>query len=101
MNTQVTVKLISPEYMIEFYRRDIQSIAKNFLAEGQYKLSTTFTTEKTGEDAAEEAFDLSNNPSRQYERSRIYGKFRSVSVGDIVSVDGVDYLCAPCGWEKL
>lgn len=53
------------------------------------------------EEAAEEMFDLTNNPSRQEERIRTYGNGRSISVGDIVNVDGVDYLCMSAGWEEL
>lgn len=28
-------------------------------------------------------------------------KLRSMSVGDEVTVDGVKYVCAGCGWEKI
>ena len=45
--------------------------------------------------------DLTNNPSRQEEREVRYGNHRSVSVGDIVEVDGVNYLCLPNGWEQI
>lgn len=54
-----------------------------------------------GKDAAEELFDLTNNPSRQEERIRTYGNGKSISVGDIVNVDGVDFLCMSAGWEEL
>ena len=50
---------------------------------------------------AEEVFDLTNNPGRQDEREELYGRFRSVSVGDIVEVDGVPFLCASMGWTAL
>jgi hypothetical protein len=62
----------------------------------------TFESEVSGEEAAEEAFDLSNNPARQDERETRYGNGRSVSVGDIVVVDGThEYLCASLGWILL
>ncbi len=51
--------------------------------------------------AAEEMFDLTNNPSREEERQQRYGNGRSVSSGDIVEVDGVDYLCCSIGWKQL
>ena len=54
-----------------------------------------------GEKAAEEIFDLTNNPSRQAERSVRYGRGRSISVGDIVEVNKVLYVCGPQGWEKV
>ena len=54
-----------------------------------------------GEEVAEEVFDLSNNPSRENERATVYGNHRSVSVGDVVGVDGVDYLCDSFGWVVL
>jgi hypothetical protein len=58
-------------------------------------------TKQEGLNAAEEMFDLTNNPSRELERLQRYGNGRSVSSGDIVEVDGVDYLCCSIGWKKL
>lgn len=55
----------------------------------------------TAAEAAEEMFDVSNNPSRIISCRKIYGTSRSVSIGDVVCVDDVDYLCVPLGWEKL
>jgi len=53
------------------------------------------------EDWAEEVFDLMNNPSRTKERDQIFpGRNYSISVGDIVSVDGIDLICAPVGWVR-
>lgn len=60
-----------------------------------------FITDKTGSDAAEEVFALTNDPSRQDERAYHYGEMRSVSVGDIIEVGDDLYLCQPCGWEML
>ena len=67
----------------------------------------TFATEKTGEDAAEEAFDLTNNPSRDEDR-RIAGfvNHRSLSTGDVVRVlqfrePVTEYVCLSVGWKKL
>jgi hypothetical protein len=55
----------------------------------------------TGEAAAEEMFDLTNNPYRQEERVQRYGRGRSVSVGDVVAVGDDQFVCASCGWEKV
>ena len=66
-----------------------------------YTKAGSFETDLTGEDAAEEAFNLTNYPSRQEERERKYGRCRSVSTGDVVEVDGVKYVCMSCGWEAL
>lgn len=53
------------------------------------------------EDCCEEMFDISNNPSRQVERAKMFGKYRSVSVGDVVVVDGVKWICDSIGWKKI
>jgi hypothetical protein len=61
-----------------------------------------------GQAAADEVFDLTNNPSRQDERLERYGNGKSLSVGDIVQVyDGptpqsnIKFLCASFGWEVV
>jgi hypothetical protein len=54
-----------------------------------------------GEDAAEEAFDLTNNPSRQEEREQVYGCGRSVSSGDVIMVGDEKWACMSIGWEKV
>ena len=66
-----------------------------------YTVGGTFETELTGEEAADEAFDLTNNPGRQEEREEKYGRGRSVSSGDIIEVDGVKYVCMSIGWQVL
>lgn len=53
------------------------------------------------EAAADECFDLTNNPIRQAEREARYGRGRSVSVGDIVEAGDVAMLCMPSGWHRL
>ena len=98
----VTVKLVDPKMMAEFYfQKDQVALAKRLLSEGAYKVVGTMGTWMEGEAAAEELFDLTNNPSRQDERVRDYGTGRSISVGDIVNVDGVDWLCMSMGWTDL
>ena len=57
--------------------------------------------DKQGEEAADEMFDLTNNPGRDAERAEKYGRGRSLSSGDVVLVDGVRYLCMSIGWKVL
>ncbi len=57
--------------------------------------------EDAGEAAAEEMFDLTNNPYRREERVAKYGRGRSLSVGDVVDVDGEKFVCLPMGWAAL
>lgn len=93
---QVQIKL-APNGVF-FYGNTKQTALENL---GRYTALPVMTTWMAGEAAAEELFDLTNNPSRQDERERCYGRGRSLSVGDIVNVDGVDYLCASFGWEVV
>jgi hypothetical protein len=67
----------------------------------QYTKIGTIETDKTGEAAAEEMFDLSNNPSRDEERQLRWGQYRSLSVGDVVHVDNEGFVCCSTGWQKL
>jgi hypothetical protein len=70
----------------------------------------SFYTELEGEEAAEYAFDLSNNPRMEVERMLIQGKTRSLSVGDVVEImveadDGFQIwtklMCMPEGWREV
>ena len=55
-----------------------------------------------GHKAAEECFDLTNNPSRNSERAAAnLSRVRSVSVGDIIKVGSAILLCAGTGWTNL
>lgn len=100
--SMVKVKLVNGELMGSFYfAEDREALARKLVAEGHYKTAVEFAVLGEGEDAAEETFDISNNPSREVERRQLYGQFRSVSVGDIVTVGDVDYLCLPSGWKAL
>lgn len=101
---QVTVKHVPVESMILFYTGRMngqQEVARDLLARGAYETGPTLMVDGVGDDAAEEVFDLSNNPSRQGEREQRYGRGRSLSVGDIVQVDGQNILCASVGWIVL
>lgn len=76
-------------------------LAMNMLQRNAYTILPAMQSEAEGEAAAEDVFDLTNNPDRQDERLATYGNGRSVSTGDIVCVDGVDYLCCSIGWKRL
>lgn len=69
-----------------------------------WETGPSFVIKQDGEEAAEEIFDLTNNPSRMEEFRKStampYG-YRSVSVGDIVEVNGVDYFCDNIGWTII
>lgn len=69
-----------------------------------WETGPSFVIKQDGEEAAEEIFDLTNNPSRMEEfresTAMPYG-YRSVSVGDIVEVNGVDYFCNNVGWTII
>ncbi len=98
----VEVKLVNSELLGSFFfAEDHVALARKLVADGHYESAAEFAVIGDAEAAAEEAFDLTNNPSREDERRQLYGSFRSVSVGDIVTVDRVDYLCLPSGWSTL
>lgn len=101
--SRVRVKLVDDQQMSQFWRGDLdQAVVAQLLLElGNYRDAGEFAVEGTGEAAAEEVFDLTNNPGRQQEREQLYGRQRSLSVGDIVEVEGDLWLCATEGWEKL
>ena len=99
-----TIKLVNAELLGSFFFSENPiALARKLLSEGYYKVQGTLDVPNltNGEDVAEEVFDLTNNPCREDERGESYGRFRSVSVGDIVCVNGIDYLCASIGWQRL
>jgi len=99
----VTVKLVKEDFLGDFYfKKDLAAFARKLDSEGNYRVCGIIDIPGLeGEDAAEEMFDLTNNPSREDEREEMYGNYRSVSVGDIVNVDGSDWLCCSQGWWKI
>jgi len=95
--------LLAPDSVssFEFYK-DAEGTARRLLKEMAYTAQPPIEVEAEHEDAAEECFDLTNNPCRQAERLEKYGRERSVSVGDIVSVfPGTAWLCASVGWIEI
>ena len=97
-----TVFQIPVEAMITFMGQPARKALDDFARSG-YGYADIFAvpTELTGEAAAEDLFDLSNNPAREAERAAKWGSRRSLSVGDVVHVDNDSWICASFGWEKL
>ena len=99
---EVRVHFVNPKKMAEFYfHKDINALACGMFVEGYYMALGAIELPQEGEAAAEEIFDISNNPNREKERYELFGLCRSVSVGDIVEVDGDLFLCAPVGWKII
>jgi hypothetical protein len=97
---KVTVFLLPMDAFCMFvFDKKALPLIRNHLP--KYVEVCSFETKKEGEDAAEEAFDLSNNPHRERDRSEVYGHHRSVSVGDVIDVDGQKFACMSMGWAKL
>jgi len=77
-------------------------VRENLKEGGWYNVeSELFDVAGDSKDAAEEVFDLTNNPSRQDEREQVYGRGRSLSVGDIVVVGEEQWLCQSFGWAEI
>lgn len=102
--TQVTLHMLKPELMINMYTggmRNQLETARKLLAEGAYEQVKLETITSTVFIIADEIFDLTNNPSRQDEREKAYGRGRSLSVGDIVEAYGEKLLCCSIGWKVV
>lgn len=98
----VTIHLAPRDIMRDVYfNDDAKFLVKANLYRYEKAYSFNLSAFDTDTDAAEEAFDLTNNPCRQDEREQTYGRKRSVSVGDVVEVDGKKLLCMSCGWEAI
>jgi hypothetical protein len=95
-----TIFLAPIDARIKFYG-DADTAVTELIREDRYQKIGSIATDKTGEAAAEEMFDLSNNPSRQDERDEKWGRYPSLSVGDVVHVDNESFLCMSMGWKKL
>ena len=99
--TQVQILLAPSRILGEFYFRSPDTVALIREFHHEYQVAGEFVTRYTGQDAAEEAFDLTNNPGREEEREEKYGRGRSVSVGDIVRVGTDEWVCMSTGWKLL
>ena len=81
---------------------DAVDAVRKELAEGKYaQESELFTVTGDSQDAAEEVFDLTNNPSRCDERFEKYGNGRSLSTGDVVVVGEEQWVCLSFGWAEV
>lgn len=64
----------------------------------------TYLTDAEGYEACNEAFHIFNAPESMLEEWQQYiqkgYKGHSLSVGDVVEVDGEEYICCSFGWEK-
>ena len=64
----------------------------------------TYLTDCKGSDAAEQAFHIFNAPEEMLQEWQKYIQQGysgpSLSVGDVVEVDGEEYLCCSVGWKK-
>lgn len=102
---KVTLHLMHVQYMVNMYRAGIGSqleVAREMLGKGYcYEAYAFDDMDGTVEQVADELFDLTNNPNRQTERERKYGRGRSLSVGDIVQVDDKKLLCCSFGWKHI
>jgi hypothetical protein len=94
---------LAPDDMIgSFYFRDTpQALDVVRVRRSHYRLAGMIPTDLVGEEAAEMVFDLSNNPSKEALKESMGWVGRSFSVGDIVVVDGVEWICLSVGWAKL
>lgn len=91
---------LRPDLMMAGFRGlDLASLVAPNL--DKYTKSAAIEVAATGEAAAEEMFELTNDPWRQPEREAKYGRGPSVSSGDVVNVDGELFLCRSVGWEKI
>ena len=101
----VTLHLLHVEHMGNMYRSGIGfqlEVARELLGKDKcYEAFAFNDMDGTVEQVADELFDLTNNPYRQTERERKYGRGRSLSVGDIVQVDDKKLLCCSFGWKHI
>ena len=98
--SKVIIKLAPPKLRADIYFADDKAkLAAIWLP--LYEVHDPIMMVEEGLYAAEEAFELTNNPSREEERNARYGNRRSVSTGDIVEVDGTNYLCGSFGWITI
>ena len=102
MTNRVVVMMIADDMLGDIYRStNPVAHAQQLRQTGNYRRAAEFVTHQSGEAAAEEAFDISNHPDRENLRQEVFGRQRSVSVGDIVEVNGEEFFCASMGWQKM
>lgn len=97
----VKVRYLSHQVTVKMYTSNSIAVIAEALENGQFTESELFVVNGDSMDAAEEAFDLTNNPYRQDEREEKYGTGRSISVGDVVVVGDEEWVCLPMGWKEV
>ena len=97
----VKVRFLPVALMGKMYSGDPVKVVVDAFDAGNYTESELFVVNGDSEDAAQEVFDLTNNPSRHDERQEKYGTGRSLSVGDIVVVGEEQWLCCSIGWQSI
>jgi hypothetical protein len=97
----VKIRFLPTKIMASLYSNDPVRAVVEALESGPVEESQLFHVAGDSMDAAEEVFDLTNNPFRQDERELVYGRGRSLSVGDVVVVGDEEWVCLPTGWAEV
>ena len=93
---------LAPDHLFgsfELYRSEALEQVRTHRS--MYRLAGMIPTDLVGEAAAEMVFGLANDPSKETAKESMGWTGRSLSVGDIVVVDGVEFVCLPVGWKIL
>ena len=83
------------------WSEDHRSIFLDRVRARSYVTVSKFEIPYSGEEAAEEVYDITNSPMREDESARVAGHIRPVLPGDIVVVDSRMYGCLSIGWVDL
>jgi hypothetical protein len=104
MSTATLLMLKNTRDALDYYTDSAKAaaLANERIGNHEYHVVAVIEVgEVTGTDAGDELYDLTNNPGRQIEREAKYGRGRSMSVGDVVRINGEEYLCVSFGWIKI
>lgn len=102
--SQATVfkpNILGSSHMFYGSELTLRRVVADLIRVDAYRKVCVVETSLEGERAAEEMFDLSNNPEREEEKVQRWGDHPSLSVGDVVFVNDESWLCCPAGWIKL
>jgi len=97
--------------IVRIHSQDLDKIDREA---GQYAFSAnwdlprrhtlSYLSEETGRAIADEAFHILNAPdfalNVQQQQIAQYNRDHSLSVGDVVEAEGIEYMCAPMGWVE-
>jgi hypothetical protein len=108
MIKNTTLSLLTNFRESVLFHGDVRKAITKLCDKYSYPISITLEGSFADDKAVcEEIFDLINNPYRQEERVKLYGRGRSVSVGDLVGIDNDEtgitafYAYTPSGWVKI